>query len=329
MPLDISSTRPELSVVIATWNSWRFLPACLSAVRAENSLNQEIIVVDNGSSDGTQSLLRDHYPSVRVVANSTNEGHSRAINRGVRLARGTYVLVLDADTVAFPGVANQLVEFMRGNPDVVIAAPKMLNGDGTVQESARRFPKPINALFGRQTFLARLFPDNGFSRHYVCRQQANTMEPFEVDWVSSACMIFPRVLVERVGFWDEGFRGYWVEADWCKQAHAVGRIYCVPRACVTHFYQNRTGKKKGVSRIIEFHYGAHRFYWKRYTRGLLDPRSILAALALTLRAAPLILVDLVRSPEIEKVQAGEFMLSSLPARRGNDHKRFFEAKRND
>jgi N-acetylglucosaminyl-diphospho-decaprenol L-rhamnosyltransferase len=325
--LDISSPRSELSIVIATWNSWRFLPDCLEAIRTDDSLKQEIIVVDNGSSDGTPSRLREHYPAVKVVENATNEGHSRAINRGIRLAQGTYVLVLDADTVAFPGVAKQLVEFMRGNPDVVIAAPKMLNGDGTVQESARRFPTPINALFGRETLLARLFPNNRFSRHYVCRHEANTTEPFEVDWVSSACMIFPKALVERVGFWDEGFRGYWVEADWCKQADAAGKIYCVPKACVTHFYQNRVGKKKGVGRIVEFHYGAHRFYWKGYTRGLLDPRSILAALILALRAAPLMLVDLFRSPEVEKVQAGEFKLSSSPARRGNDSKPFFEAKR--
>ena len=156
--LEFASTCPELSVVIATRNSWQFLPDCLAAIRTDDSVLQEIVIVDNGSSDGTLSQLRQHHPSVRVVSNATNEGHCRAINRGLRMARGKYVLVLDADTVVGPGVTRQLVEFMRKRPDVVIAAPKMINGDGTVQESARTFPRPVNSLFGRQTMLASLFP---------------------------------------------------------------------------------------------------------------------------------------------------------------------------
>jgi N-acetylglucosaminyl-diphospho-decaprenol L-rhamnosyltransferase len=313
--LEFTTTCPELSVVIAAWNSWRFLPSCLASVCADDSVRQEIIVVDNGSTDGTVSHLSDHYSSVTVVRNARNEGHSRAINRGIRSARGKYVLVLDADTVVSPGVTKQLIEFMRRHSDVVIAAPKMLNGDGTVQESARSFPKPINALFGRQTFLASLFPNNKFTRDYVCRQKTDEVEPYEVEWVSSACMIFSRQLAERIGPWDEGFKGYWVEADWCKQAHAAGKIYCVPMARVTHFYQNRAGKKKGASRIIDFHYGAHRFYWKHYTRGPFDPRSIIAALALALRAAPLILGDFFRRPEEKKAQSGEFVPAGSPAKR--------------
>lgn len=321
------SACPELSIVIATRNSWRFLPDCLASMGSEDAVHQEIVVVDNGSTDGTLSNLRDHYPSVILVSNRTNEGHSRAINRGLRLARGTYILVLDADTVVSPGVARELIDFMHAHPDVVIAAPKMLNGDGSVQESARNFPKPINALFGRQTLLARLFPNNRFSLDYLRRQKADRVEPYEVEWVSSACMIFPRVLAARIGFWDEGFRGYWVEADWCKQAHSAGKIYCVPSACVTHFYQNRVGNKKGIRRIIDFHFGAHRFYWKHYTRGLFDPRSILAGVALALRAAPLVLLDLFRRPKKKKLQVGESMLSRSTATRAASHERVFEGKR--
>jgi N-acetylglucosaminyl-diphospho-decaprenol L-rhamnosyltransferase len=291
---------PELSVVIASWNSWGFLKGCLPSVLNQGPLDLEIIVVDNGSVDGTPSRLREHYPSVKITQNKTNESHSRAMNKGIRLARGKYVLVLDADTVVAPGAFRRLLEFMREHPDTVIAAPKMFNGDGTVQETARNFPKPINALFGRQTFLARLFPNNRFSSAYVVRRKVNEVKPYEVDWVSSACMIFSRALAERIGFWDEGYKSYWDEADWCKQAHAAGKICCVPEANVTHFYQNRTGKKKGVERIVDFHCGAHRFYWKHYTRGPLDPRSVIAGMALAVRAGSLILVDVFRQREMAK-----------------------------
>jgi len=304
-------------VVIATWNSWKFLPSCFSSLLAQDDIHKEIIVVDNVSMDGTPSHLRENYPSVKISANIWNEGHTRAINQGIRLAQGRFVLVLDADTVAAPGAAKQLVEFMRLHPEAVIAAPKMLNGDGTVQETARNFPKPINALFGRESFLTRLFPRNRFSFRYVRRQNLNAVEPYEVEWVSSACMIFPKMLSERIGPWDEGFRGYWVEADWCKQAHAAGKIYCIPSAQVTHFYQNRIGKKKGVSRIVDFHFGAHRFYWKHYTRGKFDPRSLIAGLALCVRAFLLLLVDSFRRSQKETLQATEFALPSSPTRRAD------------
>lgn len=327
--MEFTTESPELSIVIAAWNSWRFLPGCLASVYADNSVRQEIIVVDNGSADGTLAQLRAHHPSVRVARNAVNEGHSRAVNQGILSARGTYVLVLDADTVFSPGTLKQLIEFMRCHPEVVIAAPKMLNGDGTIQETARSFPRPINALFGRQTFLASLFPNNKFTRDYVCRKQINTRDPYEVEWVSSACMIFARGLAERIGFWDQGFRSYWVEADWCKRAHAAGKIYCLPQACVTHFYQNRAGNKKGASRIIDFHRGAHRLYWKHYTRGILDPRSIVGALALALRAAPLILVDFLRRPEKQNTQAGVFVVPRSSAKRAGNHGHVFGTKSND
>jgi N-acetylglucosaminyl-diphospho-decaprenol L-rhamnosyltransferase len=285
----------DLSIIIATRNSSQFIEPCLASLwEPHDGVRAEIIVVDNGSSDRTLEIVRSRFPQATVIQNSTNLGHCRAMNAGFAAARGRYLMVLDVDTIVLPGTLRHVCEFLRANEDVAIVAPRMLNLDGTVQETARRFPTVMNALFGRQTMLTRLFPNNRFLLAYLQREQRDEMQAFEVDWVSAACMAFPRTLVERLGPWDEGFGGYWVDADWCARAHSVGRVYCVPAGRVVHAEQNRVAQRKGARRIVQFHTGVYRFYRKHYTRGAADPRAVAAALALAARATLLFAVDCIR-----------------------------------
>jgi hypothetical protein len=281
----------ELSIVIATRNSREFIGPCLESLVDTGGIRTEIIVVDNDSRDGTVDLVQAKYPAVRILRNPSNEGHCRAINRGMKAARGEFLMVLDADTVVHAGALASLVRFMRAW-GAAVAAPRMLNADGTLQETARAFPTVANAIFGRQSLLTRLFPNNRFAASYLRRDRAAEIEPFEVDWVSAACMVFPRTLVERLGPWDEGFGGYWVDADWCARARVAGAVFCVPGARVVHVEQNRPTRRRGAHRVVQLHSGVFRFYRKHYTRGLLDPRAIAAATALSLRAAVLIAGDL-------------------------------------
>jgi GT2 family glycosyltransferase len=284
----------ELSIIIAARNSGRDLDVCLPSIRAGTAAPHEIIIVDNASSDGTAAWLRRAWPAIVLIENTSNRGHCHAINRGLEAASAEFVLVLDADTVIWPGAIDRLVAFARGNPEAVIVAPRMLNADGSVQETARRFPRPINALFGRQTLLTRLFPRNRFSAGYLRRSAIDRTEAFEVDWVSAACMLFRRNLVSTLGLWDEGFGGYWVDADWCRRAHSAGHVFCDPSAHVSHVEQHRSGRKKDAARIIQFHAGAHRFYRKHYTNGWLDPRALATGLALAGRAAAVVLANRLR-----------------------------------
>ena len=286
----------ELSIIIATCNSSRFIEPCLMSLSdGHDDVCTETIVVDNASSDRTLEMVRTRFPHVTVIRNDRNHGHCRAMNQGIAAARGTYLLVLDVDTIVRPGTLRHLCTFLQSNVDAVIVAPRMLNVDGSVQETARRFPSVINALFGRQTLLSRVFPDNRFLRAYLQREQRDEADPFEVDWVSAACMAFPRTLADQLGPWDEGFGGYWVDADWCARAHRVGRVYCVPAGRVVHTEQNRAAQRKGARRIVQFHTGVYRFYRKHYTRGVADPRAIAAALALGARATLLLAGDSLRA----------------------------------
>jgi GT2 family glycosyltransferase len=106
-------------------------------------------------------------------------------------------------------------------------------------------------------------------------------EPYEVEQIASACMLFRRELFDEVGPWDEGYFGYWVDTDWCFRIRKAGwKVYCVPTALVIHHEQNHRGKKKSPRRIWMFHYGAYRFYKKNMTWGVFDPRAVFAVVAL-------------------------------------------------
>jgi GT2 family glycosyltransferase len=277
---------PPLSLLIVNWNGWSDLERCLTALGASGETDLDVLVIDNGSTDGSVAKLARCFPCVRVECNETNVGHTRAVNQGFSLVQGERILLLDPDTEIDRASIRLLERFLDERPDVSVVAPRTYNTDGSVQESARNFPSWLSGLFGRQSLLTRLFPHNPFSHRYLLRSQLGATEPFEVEQVSAACMLLRRKLISEVGPWDEGYGGYWVDTDWCMQLRKQKkRIYCVPQASVIHHENNRADKRKSPRRIWLFHQGAYRFYRKYYTRGWLDPRALLALCALSVRAA--------------------------------------------
>jgi hypothetical protein len=293
----VDGRRPRLSIVTVNWNGWAHTRKCLESIRACHVENAEIIVIDNASADETRTALPALFPEVELVRNDENVGHVRGVNQGLRRACGEWVLVLDNDTELEPNTIASLFEFVEKHPEADLVSPRILAPDGSVEESARNFPSAWSGLFGRQSLLTRIFPGNPISRRYLARERLDSTEPFQIDSLSAACMFFPRRLLDEVGYWDEGFRGYWVDADWCMRLKQQGkRVFCVPGSHIVHYENFKVGRKKTPRRIWLFHQGAYRLYWKHYTRGRLDPRAIVAAIGLGARAALLVFVHSVLVP---------------------------------
>ena len=280
----IGSTGLSLTVFTITWNGWADTRRCLQSVLDSTLPPHEIVVIDNHSEDGTPAHIARLFPQVKLVCNSENVGHTRAVNQGLAIAAAEYILLLDSDTELAPNAPALLLEYLEQHPEVGIVAPRTYNTDGSIQLSARRFPSAINGLFGRQSLLTRWFPNNRFSRRYLQSDELATTVPYDVEQVSAACMLFRRMLSQTVGPWDERYFAYWVDTDWCYRVRERGwKIACVPRASVVHHEQNRSGKRKSPRRIWMFHYGAYRFYRKTRTKGAFDPRAVAAMVALTVR----------------------------------------------
>ena len=154
----------NISVVIISFNCWELLNACLKSLYASDASFKEVIIIDNASSDGTCEQIKTFYKDIKLFENKINIGHSRAVNQGCALSTGNRILLLDADTELKHDCITILNSFLNSNPDVSMVAPKTFLSDGSLQDSAKRFPSPVNGLFGRQSFLTRCFPGNRISK---------------------------------------------------------------------------------------------------------------------------------------------------------------------
>ncbi|MBI4437327.1 MAG: glycosyltransferase family 2 protein [Candidatus Omnitrophica bacterium] len=268
----------DLSIVIPHLNRKELLERCLCSIpQAVAELSYETIVVDNGSKDGSQQRVKERFPHVSLLQNKKNEGFSRATNRGLHGARGEYCLCINNDTVLSPHSLETLVSFMRKHPEAGVSGGKILNRDGTLQPSARSFPRIETALFNRSSLLSRLFPQNPFSRRYLLTDwDHNSVR--EVDWVSGSFFLIRREVLQKVGCFDERFFLYCEDVDYCKRVKEAGyRVFYVPEAQLLHD-TGYSGKK--VSTLFFHHQSMYRFYKKYEARGPLWDMTILGGIAL-------------------------------------------------
>lgn len=219
-------------------------------------------MLDNASRDGSAEMVRRHFPRVRLLESAENLGFARGYNRATQDAEGRHVFILNPDTVVQPGALGRLVAFLDGHPAAGAAAPRLLNSDGSLQASCRRFPTPLAAIL-RNTFLGRLVPRNRHARAYLMADWDHSSVR-EVDWVSGAAMCVRRKTWEEVGGFDEGFFMYAEDMDWCLRAHHAGwGIYYVPDAVVTH-HIGRSSDQRPLAMVMTFHRSMARFYRKHY-----------------------------------------------------------------
>ena len=285
----------ELSVVIVNYNGGELVKACVGSVY-DNAPRRpfEVIVVDNGSTDGSAAAIETAYPNVQLIRRKRNDGLAKAFNDGVAVMRGRYLLSLDDGTRVLPGAIDALLDFLQAHPSAGAAGARLYDPDMTVQPVARRFPNPLNAIFGRRSLLTKLFPNSPIVKRYLMSEFTDSIEPFEVDWNSSAAMAIRRAAIDQVGAMDPRYFVYWADADWCcRLRKAKWDIYCVPRSKIVHLENLRAGyRPRPKSRmIVDFHVGAYRFYRNNYLRAWWTPLGLISAAGLIVRAVPLLVTN--------------------------------------
>jgi N-acetylglucosaminyl-diphospho-decaprenol L-rhamnosyltransferase len=264
----VDSAWTDLSVIIVSWNVRPLLRRCLSSVMegcARDALACEIIVVDNASTDGSPGMVREHFPSVQLIASDSNLGFTKGNNVGVAESRGRYILLLNPDAEVTKDALGTMVSYMDAHGDVGALGPKVLFPDGRTQSSRRRFPTMLTA-FLESTILQQWFSHNRVLSHYYMLDR-NEDEEQDVDWVIGACLLIRRQAWEQVGPLDEGFFMYSEELDWCQRAKRAGwRVAYLPSAAVTH-YEGQSSIQVVPARHIYFQ-GSKVLYFRKY-RGIL------------------------------------------------------------
>ncbi len=253
---------PAWAAVVVNYESGDLLVECVDRLLADDSAGAvEVVVVDNGSSDGSVATLRRRRPDVMVLEPHANLGYARAANLGIAASRAPVVGVFNPDTALEPGSAAVVLAALAVD-DVAVVGPRILNPDGSTYPSARRDPGP--AVAAGHAALGRLAPGNRWSVRYR-GLDADPESARDVDWVSGAAVWFRRDALDRVGGWDERYFLFLEDVDVCRAIGAVGaRIRYEPAAVVHHLVgASRAGHP--VRSVVAHHRAAYRYAAKWWT----------------------------------------------------------------
>jgi len=264
-----------LSIVIICWNDWKVIENCLRSIFVgTHKIEYEVIVSDNGSTDGSVEKIRAQFPDVRIVENQANLGFAKANNVGIREARGEYVLILNPDTIVHDGSLDRWIEFARRHPKAGAFGCKVQNPDGTYQESARPFPtiqrSLVAALYLRP--LEHLGPAFQSDKYRAWKGETER----DVDWQSGCCVMFRGDLLKQLGGFDERFFYHYEEVDLCYRVWEAGySIRFTHEASITHLGGQSVGRFP-LRFALETNRNRYRYFYKHFgARGVMQCRRIL------------------------------------------------------
>ena len=232
-------------------------------------------MVDNASQDGTPEMVAADFPQVRLLRQDRNLGFAAGVNRGASVSTGEALAILNPDTLLTDNALLPMWRYLKEHPQIGVLGPRLLDEDGSVQLSCRRFPGFGTALFNRYSLPTRLFPRNRFSAAYLLSDWDHS-QIREVDWLSGACWMVPRRAFHHIGRLDEAYFMYIEDVDFCQRAHRAGwKVVYFPQVSLVHHIGRSTGTLPNRM-IIERHRSMWHYY-RRYMRGspLLDGAAFL------------------------------------------------------
>lgn len=266
----------QLSVVLISYNALHFLKPCLQALIpavADDRENTEIVLVDNGSSDGTPDFIRVYYPDIRLYVLSCNKGVAYARNRGMEISSGKYILFLDADTIPNREAVKGMLAYMEEHPETGLCGSRLVDPSGCVQDSCKRFPafafKWNNWLMG----IAEKMSFSSWKRRLTLRNEkyhygdvSAVSVPFSPDYLIGACQLIRRTVVEKVGLLDERIFYGPEDADYCLRIRKAGwSIVYLPQYELIHHWQRIT-QRKVFSRLAFRHIQGLMYFYLKYRR---------------------------------------------------------------
>lgn len=256
----------RLSVVLITWNERARLHKCLtSLLPAIDFERHEVLVVDNGSRDGTDEMLASEFPQVRYFPLDRNIGVGPARNRGIALAQGEMIMILDNDTevldMDFPEVIERA---FAEDPQLGLLGFRLENPDGTTQRSTRRLPTILHPLIARISLLQKIpIFRRMLERHLMEDVDLDALtERTTVDYVLGANQIFPKALAVRLNCYDEKIFYGPEDMEFCLRVKDAGlKVQYSNEINIRHEYQRRTRKFNRL--LLKFITAYFWVFWKR------------------------------------------------------------------
>ena len=241
--------RPDVSVIVVSYNTRELLRACLAAVEQSLDVALELFVVDNSSTDGSADMVERQFPWVQLIRNRQNRGFAAANNLAIPQAAGRFVLLLNPDTVVQPDAIGTLAGYLAAHEHVGICGPLVVNADGSYQSCGYQYPSLLFEI--RQSKNINKVLRRIFGPEPVVGPRIG---PTEVEWVDGCCLMIRREVIDAIGPLDEQFFMYAEELDWCFNARRHGwRIVALPGTSILHHGGQSSSQvaEKSLATLIE------------------------------------------------------------------------------
>ena len=234
----------DLSVIIVNYNTADFIIRCLNSISLQKNVSYEVILIDNGSKDGSVEIVKNNFSWVKLIENRENLGFARANNQGLKVSSGRYIYYLNPDTELATGVFKKLTAYMDTNLKVGLAGTCIINPDGSLQSSVEK-----------------KYPGQGYTRRDLKNLKG------KIAWVLGASIIVRKTVVESLNGFDERFFLYGEDLDICLMVRKAGwYIGFIPEAVVTH-WGGQSERKNLPADVWKKKFKAESlFYTKHYSR---------------------------------------------------------------
>ena len=256
----------DLSCIIVNYNNSQPLQSCLESIfKTIRGIDFEVIVVDNSENDPGMQVLKNLFSEVQFIFNSSNVGFSKANNQAALVAQGDALIFINPDTILSDKAINSMHNYLVSHSAAGALGPKVVDPDGSLQYSCRRYPTLWTGLFNRYSILSRLFPKNHFTSQYLMLD-FNHNDIVPVDWLSGCCLMAPKKVFEQIGGFDENYFLFNEDVDLCRMINKIGKeVIYFPKATVHHHVS--TSNSKTSARVIMKRHLGMMHYFKKHHRG--------------------------------------------------------------
>lgn len=254
---------PDITVSIVSYNTCALLRACLQSLaarQAEGEATLEVVVADNGSTDGSVEMVRDEFPQVCLIETGGNIGYGRANNAALAEAQGRYFFILNSDTEVEPGALGAMRDYLDARPEIGMVGAQLVLPDGSTQASCAMDPNLL-AVFWEQTYLDKLLPSNRITGAYAMTHW-NYETAQEVQQVCGACFFVRREAWAQIGGFDPAYFMYFEDTDFCVRLRRAGwPIYFFPGARIKHHLGASSSGDWRTRAIMIASYNQSRYYF--------------------------------------------------------------------
>ena len=257
----------EVSIIIPSFNTKKLLGNCLKSIfKQTKNISFEVIVVDNASTYNIKYQISNikkklKIGNIKLIKNKKNLGFAKAVNQGIKKAKGKYILLLNSDVIILDNAINKSLNFSRRKANVDILGCQLLNKDLSVQPSGGFFPH-LPQVFYMMFFIDDLPLMNRFIKPYQQRRLSFYQKIRQLDWLTGAFLLIKRNIIDKIGGFDESFFMYGEEVEFCFRAKkSGGSIWFYPKAKVIHL-KGKSSKNGFRQAVLGEYQGLKKFYRK-------------------------------------------------------------------